>query len=1228
MPECPRHDNRNGAYLDSLLSPGQAYVLSPELTARELLWQARGCLMHANLLALLVAHAAEQLGPMLVPPQPPPPLPPANTDPLLKAAAAGAGPTANGGESDMKVETTNGVPPSAAAVAAAAAAAAGEALAVAAEAAAEAAAKAAALGHTDAGKGDGGGDALPPQPSTPTPRQASPARGGTVQAGLRSGVGVSIRVGVDDGAGGASGVGYSLNSPAASPRKGMAHSLSVTLDPGAQAWADGSVPLSPARLQPVASQVFEVDEVAAAEAAVAAKAAAKAQLAADEAAAAAHAARTAAELEAAEAALRAAGSGSGPHAVHAVPTVCRGSLQDEYETLWSVRTGQLQHAVAVALLAATAAAATRPSFTSVPPVAPSAAAGPPSPSSPKHDVAASGGHVSGPSAVGGGSGNDAAGGKPRRTMLSRALSFGRRSMTPHAPKPAPMHPPDRAVRLQLVTDVLAAAREPLEWVALARVVQTVNATTVKRAGKADRCRSSCGGASVGGREPVGSRGVSGTGEGFAGLRTYTFWGRSSSGVGSEGQGMESSRDGGGVDGPVGSRRVAARESSVLGAVEEGREGEEGEQATPAGNDGRDALSGSIEGEWLSEDGSPNESDDDDSVTSPLPCAGEGYDQPQAMAAVIDLDWALREGPLAGLVWLRGDGRVRVRHASFLQWLRSGGGGGGGGGDAAGGGASIIGGGGKLRDEAAAMAAAVTAAGAMQVPRPKVGHEVLAAAALRELSEEWRNDSTASSAAAGKASAPSTRQGTPATATTRSGSMAVVAAAAAAAASTAAALSENPYGGHGHGLSGYCLRQVFVHVVEGGRAGSDLEVRRCVHFIEVMHWLSIHTVVSTKRCPCCDHAAVGPGCLLTLACRLATCPQGIVTDLTYWRHVLEGGHVAIVAASLEHLLRTRGPHACPGPALLSSSPPARVPHLVSATALTTRTNPSTSVTLSGGIADTSAAQRPISPVLRLREQHAGPPSARTLPAATAELLQSVLQWLRADGTTLSLRPEPLVIACSASATPLYGPLRVKVEQLTAAGVAAAAAAAALHASRASGTGDGSVAASRGGTPLNGARPALGAAASSHRASSGLSAADTAAAAVPGAGAVTSPSGMASPRRMRESASISGSGLPLPLPPPQPPAEPPYPPAPVTALPHPRGWPCALPPVACAHAATRLVTSPDGGTLLATAEWAMQVRGQGGDGHVVFAVVRQPWTGWQGRCPATCCLCSPSHLGSNE
>lgn len=340
---------------------------------------------------------------------------------------------------------------------------------------------------------------------------------------------------------------------------------------------------------------------------------------------------------------------------------------------------------------------------------------------------------------------------------------------------------------------------------------------------------------------------------------------------------------------------------------------------------------------------------------------------------------------------------------------------------------------------------------------------------------------------------------------------------------------------------------------------------------------------THRCWCCYYA-VKPGCLLNLACRPATGPQGIVTDLTYWRHVLEGGHVAVVASSLEHLLRVRGPHAHPAPVPLLSSPPARVPHLISATALTARTSPSTSVTLSGGMADTPAPQRPISPVARLRDQPAGPPSARTLAAATSELLQSVLQWLRADGTTLSLRPEPLVIACSASATPLYGPLRVKVEQLTAAGVAAAATAAALHASRASSTGDGAAAASRGGTPLNGARPALGAAASSHRASSGFPAA---AAAVIGTGAVNPPSGMASPRRMRESTSISSAGLPPP-PMPLPPAEPPYPPAPVTALPHPRGWPCALPPVACAHAATRLITSPDGGTVLATAEWAMQVR----------------------------------------
>jgi hypothetical protein len=135
------------------------------------------------------------------------------------------------------------------------------------------------------------------------------------------------------------------------------------------------------------------------------------------------------------AALGMPNAGDGAVGVHAVPPTCRGTLADEYGILWRARTADLQQAASIALVRdaeANAAAAAE--------AAEAARRGSP-PRRGKGDSS------------------------PKRMDT---MTMG---LTAAAP-PTPPYAPERAARLQLLIDVLAAAQEPLEWSQLARIVIT------------------------------------------------------------------------------------------------------------------------------------------------------------------------------------------------------------------------------------------------------------------------------------------------------------------------------------------------------------------------------------------------------------------------------------------------------------------------------------------------------------------------------------------------------------------------------------------------------------------------------------------------------------------------------------------------------------------------------------------------------------------------------------
>lgn len=403
----------------------QEFVLSPELTARELLWAARGCLAHVHILTLLVRHAAER----------------------LEAAGGGAGGRAPGMAD-----------PTAAAAALVTVAEASEARKAAEEEKAAAAATAAGVAEVRAGGKDG--EELPQRPSTPPPQApqpvpqrersqaAGPAEIAVVSPGLPPHAEPgSSPVHIDSPHDEDNPLGLEQEPSQDGPLGHASHSSPRGVGWEASESSSGGRSPSPPALRP--PPPLEPPP----------------------------------EPPVDVSGLRVPNTGTGAVSVHAVPPVCRGSLADEYGVLWAVRTDELRQSALLALLHAAAAAEREAAAREAADAAAAAAAavaaagvadgkGPAdSPMQTPRTMAAVTNVAAGLAGGGGG------GGPPKLVRaVSMTLAAHRKgsftlAALAAAPSAPQVQPPERAARLQLLVDILAAAREPLEWGILARALQ-------------------------------------------------------------------------------------------------------------------------------------------------------------------------------------------------------------------------------------------------------------------------------------------------------------------------------------------------------------------------------------------------------------------------------------------------------------------------------------------------------------------------------------------------------------------------------------------------------------------------------------------------------------------------------------------------------------------------------------------------------------------------------------
>ncbi|GIL46223.1 hypothetical protein Vafri_3257 [Volvox africanus] len=833
----------------------QEYVLSPELTARELLWQARGCLAHVHILQLLVKHAAEQLGPAAGLPD--------GTAIAAAATAANAAvgvaaPPARGADERPLAAATD----------------------------AATAAVLQALPRADMPVPEEPQRPPPPQPgvephqvqqqqqqqrgSEVPPRPRTPPR--QDQAGL-------------------------VRQQSLRRLTGTAPTLDAVMENEAAGEAGMSLTLTEPQLPEFPPHAAPPTELAV---------------------------------------LNSPNTGDGTLGVHIIPPVSRGSLAEEYGVLWHVRTAELQEAAMIALARGPEAVAAEES--------------PPSPQQNRRS--------------------------PRRmdTMMMRLAA---------AQPPAPPYPPERAARLQLLVDVLAAAQEPLEWALLVSVMLAAEVPA--------------------GPPPV------------AAASTMPAGGTAST--------------------PVRAHRADVRSPSPALLGDAAAPGSPSDtrykrESTPVSL--RSGAGGDVSGLQQSRTPSRSEVEDISRSVSPgfgvasQPVSSRAEEAAAAASALRDLEWALQEGPLAGLVWVSGCGRVTVRHSSFLDWLRRV--------SAVVSVASAAKGSLTTAAAAPALAAAVAApaAGAVGVatvvaesplsmPRAQRGHTTLARLLRRQLLSGRLLPGAAAAgtplaAAVGGLRRPGSASNVLLSSLEAAGSASAVALGMMKPAQLSSGLGLGFGGGGGNNGTGgslgppasmYCLRHVVTHCAEGRLPTSELETT--------------------------------------------------IMDLDFWRQVLEGSHLEMVAASLEHLLRTRGPHARrpitpqqqqQGTLPLGMLP--RTPPPAGAAAALVRGTPAVTPSPQGSVgnANASGGGGPeiggatagavlVSGLIRDGRTIVPPP----LPAATFSLLRDTLLWLLQDGRSLMRRPEPLMLACSASCTPLQSPFRRLAEQITTLAAAAAAAAAA-------------------------------------------------------------------------------------------------------------------------------------------------------------------------------------------
>ncbi|GLI59198.1 hypothetical protein VaNZ11_001033, partial [Volvox africanus] len=947
--ELPLTSLRRDKHLPLALAHAlQEYVLSPELTARELLWQARGCLAHVHILQLLVKHAAEQLGPAAG-------LPDgtviAAAATAANAAVGGAAPPARGaGERPLAAATD-----------------------------APTAAVLQALQRADMPLPEEPQRPLPPQPGVEPPQaqHQEQQRGSELPSRPRT----PPR---QDQAGFAR--QQSLRRP-----NGAASALDVVMENEAPGEAGVCLMLTEPQLPDFPSLAAPPTELAA---------------------------------------LNSPNTGDGTLGVHIIPPVSRGSLADEYGVLWHVRTAELQEAAMIALARGAEAAAEE------------------SPPSPQQNRTS-----------------------PRRmdTMMMGLTA---------AQPPAPPYPPERAARLQLLVDVLAAAQEPLEWALLVCVMLAAEVPA--------------GPSPVAAAPTIPAGGTASTP-----VRTHRADVRSPS----------PAALGDAAAAPGSPSDTRSRRESTPVSLRSGAGGDVGrlqQSRTPSRSEVEDVSRSVSPGVGVASQ----------------PVSSRAEEAAVGASALRDLEWALQEGPLAGLVWVSGCGRVTVRHSSFLDWLRR---------------VSTVASasaatGGPTTAAAPAPAAAVAvpaveavgvatavAEAPLSMPRAQRGHTVLARLLRRQLLSGRLLPAAAASAAAGAPLAAGVgglrRPGSASNVLLSSLEAAGSASAVALGMMKPAQLSTGlglGFGGDG-GINGaggslgppasmYCLRHVVTHCAEGRLPTSELETT--------------------------------------------------IMDLDFWRQVLEGFHLEMVAASLEHLLRTRGPHSRrlippqqqqvllqqQGTLPLGMLP--RTPPPAGAAAALVRGTPAVTPSPQGSVsnanANASGGGSPaiggatagavvVSGLLRDGRTVVPPP----LPAATFSLLRDTLLWLLQDGRSLMRRPEPLMLACSASCTPLQSPFRRLAEQITTLAAAAAAAAAA--------------------DSLFPPPPKLGA----------MSAA---------------PLATPSPALV-----LTGGAAAAVM-------EPVFPPSFVTAMPHPRFRRPIMRATECPHRVAGLLASPDGELVLATAECA--------------------------------------------
>ncbi|KAG2440302.1 hypothetical protein HXX76_004413 [Chlamydomonas incerta] len=1174
----------------------QEFVLSPELTARELLWAARGCLAHVHILMLLVRHAAERL------------------------EAAGGGGAAGG----------SGVPGMADPTAAAAALVTVAEASAARKAAEEEKAAAAADGGGDMGAK--GGEELPQRPSTPPPQapqpvpqrersQAAGPAGSAASPGLPPHAEPSGKPVYSDPQDAASGL---PDEPSQGGPPGRASPADERGNMDGESTSERShrddlspeppplpppPPIEPPPEPPVDASGLHVPN-----------------------------------------------TGAGAVSVHAVPPVCRGSLADEYGVLWGVRTDELRQSALLALLHA-AAAAEREAAAKEAAAAAAAdtiAAGGKDGKAPMDSPMQTPRTMAAVATVAAGLAGGGGGGGPPKLVraVSMTLAAHRKgsfslAALVAAPTPPPPQPPERAARLQLLVDILAAAREPMEWGILARALQAAEppAPEVAAAVAGPAAAAAAGAAKAAAHAAAGGAGRRGGGGGGLDRELEVI---------AEGDTPRSSLTGGGLTprssvlggvsrlsgagalpvnaggGPTAGTGAPASRLSTNGlplgqqpsSAPHGRVprlsnlGEPTTAASGASHDGGATDEGNPHGDSQDEgegkedeelghlDSSDWEEDAEwDSVFSRLGAGaatwqdehGEGPTTEEALAAAAraaaraaavlrDLDWALsEEGPLSSLVFVSGSGKVCVRHSSFLEWLRRGG---------SGGAASSA-----FSNPAFTPAASTLV---LSTPRPHVGHAALA----RVLRSQMPSGRAAAAAAAATAAAASAAAAAAAVPPSRSGVHAVPGAAAGGgkpgitAGQGAGAAAAHPPGsgqgqGPGHswggggpagwpssvGCSGYVLRHVVPHCVEGRLPSSEIEA--------------------------------------------------VVMDLEWVRLLLEGGHVEVVAGAVEQLLRTRGPDAAGGagggaaaaaaawnalggggggsgavPALGmrgSLNGVGQVSMRVSNLGMGSRgvgssfrdalmggsgngLSPRGGAGAAGAGAGASLVQAGLSaaalstpPLGAYRGGGGGGiGDGRRLSTAAAALLRDLLRWLASDGLRLWRRPEPLAIACLASLAPMGSPFRRRAEQLTAATVAAAAAlAVSAFAGSLPGTAVGG--GSHTGTPTK--TPPLGgpgaSAGSTTRPPAGGA---TAAARALGAfGGASSGSGSGH-QHAGAAGGAEGAAAPASA------ALAPWPPSHVTALPHPRLWKPEQRSAQCSHRVSALLPSPDGDVMLAAGEWA--------------------------------------------